>query len=106
MAAGGRGQVMALRVTGRLCPGRPVSWAVLPGRWSRLSRQRRSSAQPDRRHVVGCGMERLTMIANRLMRDGAVDNVPDAYLAAIRIVAAAELLDGADRLPVEPVTAV
>jgi hypothetical protein len=36
--------------------------------------------------------ERLRSVADLLLRDGCVDNTPDAYLAAIRILAAADRL--------------
>jgi hypothetical protein len=47
-------------------------------------------------------MERLAAIAKRLLEDGTVDNVPDAYLAAIRIVVAAELLAETEVPPPQP----
>jgi len=36
--------------------------------------------------------DRLSTVADSLLRDGCVDNTPDAYLAAIRILAAADRL--------------
>lgn len=47
--------------------------------------------------------DRLHTVADSLLRDGCVDNTPDAYLAAIRILAAADRLEDDDFA--RPVTA-
>jgi hypothetical protein len=44
--------------------------------------------------------DRLRTVADSLLRDGCVDNTPDAYLAAIRIIVAADRLTDDDVPPV------
>lgn len=75
------------------------SWSKPPTSRTKLHNTPRP--QQERSQVLTHVIERIHKLAQQFMREGFVDNEPDARLAAIRVLVAAERVGHAPSVPSE-----